>query len=240
MAIYIRVVFIFIITASPIPLIAQGNYILNKDYFNYIRHKGDSIVIEHFGLNFFKNHIEFSESSEINFDRKRYTHDWKWHERDSIKLKPDYFFLDYQIIFNDEKFQTITLTLDSNGNKYVRVYDEKYIYGGFTGLTKYKSNCKFNVDLKKLKLIAKEQGVKYKRKKSQINLRWVASDTSVEVGSYQLEMAIFTGKETLDLPTCTKIYNVYDVILVDPWSGVFIRKTKMKGLIYASTKVTGL
>lgn len=207
---------------------------VGNDYFEGIKARGDSMLIENFGLNFFKAHIKFSESSEINFDRADNLKDWKWNERDKVSSKPDYIFLDYFIVLDEMNvYQTITLTVDSNGNKFKD--------GSFTGIEKCDPHCEFKVDIKDIKSIARKNGVPFKKNRSQINLKWISPDSlnlakGNFIGKHEIQLATMVGTKEVQTSGSYSRYGLYEVAIINPWTGKFVRKTQMTGLISGGRK----
>jgi hypothetical protein len=181
------------------------------------RHKGDSIVTAFFGANFFNTQIQWDPNRSYFYSDND---SGVWF--DIPREKPNRFLLRYFLRLDSEhKYSTIEFEMDRKG---------RIISGSETiGLKKCNGNCEFKIDYFKALGLAKQYGLKLTNKKHYAYLSWAKSKGATEdfFGDYELVVAEFVNSEKQGE---NRIVDNFDAVVIDPWTGFFLRKTTFKNV----------
>ncbi len=167
----------------------------------------DSILIAHFGGNFYNSNIKWN-SGRSSYNTKN-THNY-WF--DYATERPLYFNFCYDITCWQNKYSPIIeFTLDSLGQL---VIDEEKP----SGLIKPTENFAFNITYKEAIRMAKEKGLKIKSDNENYTLRWIPINGTF-YGEYQL--VIFELIENIIKKK--HLIKKYKLVIINPFSKQFIK-----------------
>jgi hypothetical protein len=180
-----------------------------------IKSTSDSILIAYFGIAFFKKHVQWDVNDSHYYSENNHG---RWFDVPSEK--PNRFLLRYFVkLDRQHKYSIIEFELDRNG---------RIISGDKTkGLIKCNGDCRFGIDYSKAIDVAKRNGLKLKDARQYACLSWTKSKSPADqnnfVGNYEIVVAEFNRTEEVE----NGIIDLYDIVIIDPWSGRFLRKSEL-------------
>jgi hypothetical protein len=237
--------FVFLLMVSGYALSAFAQSPLGESYWQLIRSKADSIVIQHFGQAFFDDHIFFDPEYEINYIAFAHDHSCGWQDRDTVTQVPEFCHFEYLIGFDvDNNVRMIEVALQPDGTLVSPSYDQPpskeqiemakefsrevlFPLQEFYGFTECNGGCSFKYDLRGFRRLAQEKSVKCRRSDS-YTIHWISPDSASwangeRYGRYELEIACRVGKgKTRSADGVIKNYLIQSIVF-DPFSGDYIR-----------------
>ncbi|MEO8590629.1 MAG: hypothetical protein ABI432_14740 [Flavobacteriales bacterium] len=152
---------------------------------------------------------------------------YMWQERDTITRPPTSCYFEYDIGLDSMHVgrMNISFSIKPNGEL---IEDED-----LKGFVDYGPSVLFHADLHGFMELAKENGVKCKRKEAFRDLRWVPLDTAARIhpngiGRYELVMARIRGKGQEKRSNGTYYFRFVDVAVLDPFTGEVLRKETLR------------
>lgn len=206
------------------------------DYLQWIKSKGDNIIIENYGYEFFKKYVTWNiQGSAIYNDEE--SGDWI----DQFKSKPNKFLLKYNIRLNDqENYPNIILfSLDSNG-KLIFPFG---VFEEVKGFEHVDTSMNMIIDRNEAISLAKGLGlIESDSTKATGFLTWqYDEDKKVEKfnGRFIYSVLIKTATEKAINPNGrSRITDRYDSYNFNPWTKKYLGKEKMK-TIYEFEELSG-
>jgi hypothetical protein len=227
------------ILVSLFSVIALGGSLISQTladaYWNRIKERADSVVISRFGTDFFIHHIFAPEYPLDYIVVGEYS--CLWEDRDTITGPPTSCYFEYDIGLDPMHVARLNISFSITPEG--RLLED----GDLKGFVADGSPVKFKTDLKGFIALAKQQGVKCRRSEAYRDLRWVPLGTTVGinpggVGRYELVLGRrIRGTHTEEVQHSIVTYQVFDTIVVDPFSGAVLRKEKRREILLWASDV---
>lgn len=220
---------------------------LSYELKNSMKLIGDSIIIEKYGEEFFKNNVIFdiSDSYVFNDDKlnswENKAEDWE----DTVVSKPEYFYLCYNVKFSEDDIygDLISIYLDSTGRITKRRFTESnkaYINDRFEVVADSLKGS-FNLTHSKALIIAMNLGLeKNDTSKAFGILKWEKEESEDSISGYfRYYLTVQTKVEENIVPEGrSQRITRFDVYSFNPWNGELIEKKKMKS-VHSWSEISG-
>jgi len=219
---------------APIGLSAQ---LLDESYWLRIRARADSIVIARFGKDFFQKHSFVPRGPLDYIVLGGKTIDWE--DRHTVSSRPESCYFEYDIGLDTRRrgLMNIGFSITPDGDL---VVDED-----LRGFVADPAPVIFYTDFKGFIRIARENGLKCRRRDAFRDLRWIASDTSAGVvndgiGRYELVIGRDGDVIKEESERSFGTFLLVEVVIIDPFTGVVLRKETRRETLMSGTKAGSL
>ena len=208
-----------------IQFISFGNGLFEQE-IKLAKSNAENYIIGYVGEEFFKAHVIFDSINSTVYTNRDF---YYWTEVSEVDSVPKSFEFYYVLVLDDEhEIGRIRIWLKSDGI---------ILMEDCTGLGRCTNSCSFDFTYKELKKVGKENGIRLSKKKSIIEM------ATVENGDefiYELLIGKKIGEEIKKGKSCDYKYDVYKVVVINPWSKEIIRIEKMKYQTSVSYRVSNL
>jgi hypothetical protein len=186
------------------------------DVFLEMRSKGDSILALYFGEEFVRDHLQWNPNRSYYYTQNS---SGSWFEVPGEEPK-EFVFAYFILLDKDHKYPTIEFKLNNKGDMIRWSYHS-------TGLKLCGPTCEFNIDIASATAIARQHGLRITNQKYEISLNWNKQNilTGNFSGDYELIITEFADKKTVN---AHKTIEYFNAVIIDPWSGKFLRKTRFQ------------
>lgn len=211
--------------------------LLDEEYWLRIRARADSIVVARFGKDFFRKHIFVPRGPLDYIVVGGSTVDWE--DRHTVSSRPESCYFEYDIGLDTRRRgpMNISFSITPDGDL---VVDED-----LRGFIADPSPVSFCTDFKGYMRIARENGLRCRGRDAFRDLRWIASDTSAKVaneGVGRYELVIGREGEVIkeESERSFGTYLLVEVVIIDPFTGVVLRKETRRETLMLGTKAGSL
>ena len=203
---------------------------LGEAYWQRMRRLADSVLVNHFGQEFRTKHIFNPREPTMYMAFGDESADWL--ERDTVSRIPTYCHFEYDIGFDSlhASHMNIALDITPQGNRLQPSIEPGAEWNGFVNCS---GSCSFKYDLNGFIKLARDGGIKCRKRDAYEHLEWIPPDSSEQAmgvinGRYEVTLA---GRklrhEVTKLMHSTYTSDVYEAIVFDPFTGAILRRTEI-------------